>query len=701
MEFRILGPIEVCSADGEIDLDGAKQRTMLAALLLADGRVLSDAQLSELLWGENPPATVNAQIYTYVSRLRKRLGDSAEFVRRAPGYLMKYERGEFDYHRFEAKVRVGREALDDQRFAEASTNLRAALACWRGPALSDATEFLVEAHRYRLEEARLAALDARIEADLQLDRQGELVPELTGLVAAHPLREHFRAQLMIALHRTDRQADALATFHEGRRILADQLGCDPGHDLTSAYRDVLADSPVPAQRSRPVVVAPMTPFRPGPAMLPAEAPVLCGREAELAAIDRLLTADRRVSLDHGRFPVLTGMAGVGKTALAVHAARELAPQYPDGQLYADLGGALSDPVEPAIVLHGFLRALGVGEAAIPESLSERIRLYWRELAGRRLLVVLDNAETEEQVHVLLPRGTQCRAIVTARPRMAALDGGVLIEVPLLPEDRCLEMLGAIIGADRVTEEPDAATRIVRLCGGLPLAVSIMGARLARRWHWSLGRMAARLSYRHRLDELQTGILDVRGGVRKGYARLDTREQLAFRRLALLNVPDFPCWAVAVVLGVPYAAGEEVAERLVDERLIEVSGDSSWPPRFRFHELVKLAGRELASEMDIAEERRAAFGRALDAWMLLADAARDNTGYGEWGPKVVGLPSCEVAASPASWFEAERGALRALARQAATLGLGTVAGKLSRAISELEVAVGLPPGSGLCLRPVDA
>lgn len=660
---------------------------MLAALLLAEGRVLSDSKLSELLWGERPPVTMNAQIYTYISRLRKRLGGAADFTRRGPGYLMELGAGAFDHQRFEALARAGRAALEACRYEEASSGLRDALACWRGPALGNVTEFLIDAHRYRLEEGRLAALDGRIEADLQLGKQDVLVPELTGLVAAHPLREGFRAQLMVALYRTNRQADALATFHEGRRVLAEQVGCDPGPGLARVYREVLADSPVLARRPRDLVSVPAQ--RRGPAMLPAGVPVLCGREEELARIDALLAVGRGVSSDRGRFPVLTGMAGTGKTALAVHAARGLAPEYVDGHLYADLGGTQSVPADPQDVLRGFLRALGVAESAIPVSLAEQTRLYWRELTGRRLLVVLDNAENERQLHALLPRTTECRAIVTSRYRLTAVDGGALIEVALPAEAQCLEMLGAVIGAGRVADEEDAARQIVRLCGRLPLAVGIVAARLAQRVHWPLGRMAARLACRHRLDELRTGMLDVRAGIRAGYARLDTREQLAFRRLSLLNVPDFPCWAVAVVLGVSYAVGEEVAERLVEERLLEVSRDGSQASRFRFHELVKLAGRELASEVDVAEERRAAFGRALDVWMSLADAAARpaRSVRGDLTPKVVGLPQVsEVAASPASWFEAERGALRALARQAATLGMGTVAGRLCRAISELEIAL---------------
>jgi DNA-binding SARP family transcriptional activator len=690
VEFRILGPVEVWSNGAEVPLDGAKQRTTLAALLLDRERVLSDSELSALLWGDHPPTTLNAQIYTYISRLRKRLGGSVEIIRRASGYMLSIKAGEFDYEQFESWAKLGRTALEAHQYAEASASLHAALACWRGPVLGNVTDFLTYAHGFRLEETRLSTLDARIEADLQLGRHDALVPELTGLVAAYPLREGFRAQLMIALYRTNRRSDALATFHEARRVLAEQTGCDPGTHLAKVYAEVLSDSPALAWRPHHGDAGQVVVTRRRPSMLPAAAPVLLGRAAELGRIRSLLTDDSGSQHGPGRFPVLTGMAGIGKTALAVHAARELAQDYPDGQLYADLG-AESTSADPAVALHGFLRALGVAETAIPDSLHERSQRYWSELAGRRLLVVLDNVADEEQVYPLLPRGSDCRAIVTSRTRMAGLAGGTLVEVGLLTEAQCLETLAALVGADRVAEEPEAARQIVWLCGRHPLAVSIAGMRLAQRTYWRLDQMAARLADRHRLDELRIGSMDVRASILGSYARLDVRDQLAFRRLSLLNVPDFPVWTVAAVLDVSYQAGEAIVERLLDKRLIEVSITSSrsQPARFRLHKLVKLAGQGLASEVDTAEERQAAFHRVVNMWMSLADeAARRPAAFGQGLRMVVDMPNCEVPANPSTWFKSEHGTLRALASQAATLGLGTVAGRLLRMISDLERALTL-------------
>ncbi|WP_157641103.1 AfsR/SARP family transcriptional regulator [Longispora albida] len=256
MDFRILGPVEVWNNGEEIPLDGSKQRTVLAALLLAGGRMLSDSHLCALLWGENPPATFNAQLYTYVSRLRKYLGDGVNIVRRRPGYLIRIKPGELDSEEFDRLSRAGREALRLGRYAEAARQLGAALELWRGPALANVTEFLADTQSYRLEEARMVALECRIEADLALGRHVQLLSELTGLVAERPLHEGLRIQLMRALCDSDRQADALGVYQDGRRVLAEELGIDPGRALSEAYRAILSGGStglVPAQRRHEVV----------------------------------------------------------------------------------------------------------------------------------------------------------------------------------------------------------------------------------------------------------------------------------------------------------------------------------------------------------------------------------------------------------------------------------------------------------------
>jgi SARP family transcriptional regulator, regulator of embCAB operon len=251
MEYRILGPVEVLHDGERVPLDGLKQRTVLAALLVSGDRLLADAELSDLLWGERPPATVNAQIYTYVSRLRKALGPSVTFVRVSQGYLLRIGMCRFDAADFGTWQRRGEEALRAGRFEESAACLRSALAQWRGPALAGASEFLVAAEGPGLEEARVSALESRIEADLALGRHTQVLPELISLVRVHPLRERFRAQLMTGYYRCDRQADALSLYDQGRRVLADELGVDPGRMLRGVHQAILSADPdlqVPAAR---------------------------------------------------------------------------------------------------------------------------------------------------------------------------------------------------------------------------------------------------------------------------------------------------------------------------------------------------------------------------------------------------------------------------------------------------------------------
>ncbi|MER7419548.1 BTAD domain-containing putative transcriptional regulator [Micromonospora peucetia] len=573
-------------------LDGAKQRTVLAALLLAEGRTVPDTRLCELLWGERPPATFAAQLYNYVSRLRKYLGTGVDIVRQWSGYQIRIGTARLDLDDFERLAEAGRESLRGGRHAEAAERLHAAMSLWRGQALSNVTERLAAAESHRMAELRMAVLESRIEADLLLGRHVRLVPEITQLVAEHPLHEGLRGQLMTALVRCDRQADALATYHEGRRVLADELGVDPGPLLTEAYRVILAGPPAPA----PAVV--MEPGWHGvrPAMLPPGVGDFAGRDEELTLLIRALTA---APAARPSVAVVTGMAGVGKSTLALHAAHLSRATFPDGQLYADLGGARGNAVEPHDVLGWFLRSLGHAESAIPKGLDDRVRLYRSQLAGRRLLVMLDGTADYAQVAPLLPGDPGCQVVVTSRLRMPELTGATSIEVGTLNREQALALLGRIIGAERVAEEADAADRIVELCGRLSLGVRVTGSRLLARPHWSLGYLADRLAdERYRLDELRLGSMDVRERLDSSYHQLADLGQLALRRLALLRAPAFPSWCTAEVLGVSRHDGEEVGENLVDARLLEiVESDGGRRQRFRFHDLVRVFAREKADQAD--------------------------------------------------------------------------------------------------------
>ncbi|MDQ7903627.1 BTAD domain-containing putative transcriptional regulator [Phytohabitans sp. ZYX-F-186] len=690
MELRILGPVEIWTDDDRNSLDGSKQRTVLAALLLARQRMISDHQLSALLWGADPPATMNAQIYTYISRLRKLLGDGASIVRQRPGYLLRIGTARFDFADFERHTRLGRAALKEQRYADAAGHFRAGLTLWRGPALTDVTEFLADVELPRLEEARMAALESRIEADLALGRHTQLVAELTGLVAAYPLAERLRAQLMLALFRSDRQADALAVYQTGRRILADELGVDPGPALSKAQWEVLAGEVPAAPAAEPRGVGGWT--RPRPAMLPADIADFSGRPAEVEQLRGLLGHGRPDGAGRPAVAVVHGMPGVGKSALAVHALHGRVDDFPDGQLYADLGGSTGRPAAPADVLAGFLAALGVLPAAIPADEAGRVQLYRSQLASRRVLVLLDDAVDGRQVRSLLPGGAACAVVVTSRSRLSTLAGVRALRLDPLPTPAAEELVRAAVGAERVAGHGCALHRLVQLCGGLPLALRAVTARLLSRPHWPLARLADRMADDERtLDELRLGEIDVRSSLETGYRGLSEPAGAALRRLALLDVDALPAWVSAAVLGVAEERGEDATAELVEANLLDIDVTAGGP-RYRIHPLVRRFARERALADDPPAERAASVDRALGAWLWLAGEADrrlpDREAPTERRPRLatgvtarwrIGARLAKaVGAAPLDWFVAESPTLRDLVRQAAAAGRPHAAWEIAHA-----------------------
>ncbi|MFD7631728.1 BTAD domain-containing putative transcriptional regulator [Streptomyces sp. NPDC059851] len=621
MDFRLLGPVEAKRGGGStVPLSGSKVHTVLAALLLSEGRVVSDARLSALLWGWSPPATASAQIYTYMSRLRKHLGEEASIVRRQPGYVLHAPGAWTDLTEYVRLDRQGREALAEHRHADAAALLREALDLWRGTALANTTEQMIEAELPRLEETRMITLESRIEADLALGGHEQVIAELTALVAEHPVRERLRAQLMTALYRCGRQADALHTYYEGRAVLADQLGVDPGEALGSTYQAVLGGdlgltpaTPAAAVPSRSGAAGGVraTGTAPGapavPAMLPAPYGEFTGRRAELAALRA------RLSREDGRPRrlLITGMAGVGKTALAVRAARACAARFPDGQLYAELRHPDGTPKEPAEVLVRLLRALGRPEAAAasgdPEEL---VRLYRTRTADARLLLVLDDAVGDRQVAPLLPAGPGAAVLITSRARLARVAGADTTALTPVDDDEALELLASLAGRDRLEAEPDAADDVVAYCAGLPLALTVAGARLAARAHWPVSRLAARLADPDaRLGELAFGDVSVRDSLVDSVRRLDGPELAALTGLADGDGEPFSAQYAALVLGTAEEDAEAALDGLVDRALLELSGlDAQGRPLYRCHDLVRLLAASLTT-------------RELDAGRALPSAVR--------------------------------------------------------------------------------
>ncbi|MFC5218205.1 AfsR/SARP family transcriptional regulator [Streptomyces coerulescens] len=724
VEYRLLGPVEALWEGRPLRVGGPKPRALLAALLLRAGHVVPADALVDVIWGEEPPETARALVQTYVSALRRVLPEArpAAIETRAPGYLIRPDTGAVDLGRFEEMAAAGRQAAAQGDHLGAARLLRDALMLWRGPALGGVGEAL-RSEAVRLEEARQAVLEERIAAELACGgRESELITELRGLVGAHATNERLRGQLMLALYRMGRQADALAVFEEGRSVLAEELGIDPGPELRRLHGAILRADPalLPAEggAANTDVWTPQAPATPWPVcLLPPAIQDFTGRKAEISEVVDGLTAPR----DATSVVVVAGPAGVGKSALAVKAAHLAMGAFPDGQLYAELQGT-GAPVPPGDVLGRLLRALG---AAPPEYPDERADLFRSLVAGRRLLLVLDDAGSESQVRPLLPGSAGCGVLVTSRARLGGLDGARHTDLAVLDEVRSLELLARVTDPRGATDDPAedaAARRIVTLCGGLPLALRIAGARLTTRRHWTPRVLADRLEdERRRLDELAVGDLEVRASLGLGYESLDHDARTVLRRLAVLGPCDTAPWMAALLVDGAEDDVEEVLERLVDAQLLDWTGtDSAGQSRYRAHDLVRVYAAERAEAEDSVEVRAAAVGRALAAGLGLVERVAEEApsgvvvlrpylggsasvnrsaggakaDRGGAGPRD-GAPAAEVGAAttrraladPFAWFEAEADALATAVERAAAFGLHTLACAAATVLCSSSFAVG--------------
>jgi tetratricopeptide (TPR) repeat protein/transcriptional regulator with XRE-family HTH domain len=479
---------------------------------------------------------------------------------------------------------------------------------------------------------------------------------------------------------------------ESVRLLADALG------LAGWERQQFEQAARASPSAGQPAVQPMVSFLGDvtPCQLPPDVADFVGRAELVSQLRRLLTG-RPDGMPEGAAVVsaVAGKAGVGKSALAVHVAHQLAADFPDGQLYTNLRGAHPQPLDPAEVLALFLRALGVDGAAIPAAVEERAALYRSRLAGRRVLVVLDDAGSEAQVRPLLPGSPTCAVLITSRGRLAGLEGARLLDLDLLEAAQAVALLGRIVGPGRVAAEPAAAAELARLCGYLPLALRVAGARLAARPHWRVAQLVGRLAdERQRLDELAFGDLAVRASLGLSYRALEPAAQVLFRRLGSLEAPEVAAWVAAALLDCPAEHAAELAERLVDARLVEVAGrDATGQVRYRLHDLVRVYARERAEAEDPPTQRRAALARALGAWLHLAERADARLGspllepvYGQAPRWSVDAAVAEgLLADPLAFLEAERPGLVAAVAQAACLGMAGVSWELISALTQFLAA----------------
>jgi DNA-binding SARP family transcriptional activator len=641
LRFGILGPLEVWDGDQRLAIE-PQQTALLAVLLLNANSVVSVSRLVDHLWGDRPPASARHLLRGCVAGLRRalRVERGQRLVTRPPGYLLEVQPGELDRDRFE-ELAGAATAQAGPPAAQAAELLRAALACWRGPALDGLDLDVCRAEAASLEEQRLALLEERIEADLRLRRYPALVAELQALVRQHPLRERLWAQLMTALHGAHRQADALAAYQQVRRALVEQLGIEPGAALQAAQRLILtgtvdsgstvdgvelsivdSDIPGPDEWPAPVLSAPETWWRTGewpvPAQLPADVGGFTGRAAELAELSRLLAPEQVDDLDGAptELPIaaICGTAGVGKSALAVRWAHRARARFPDGQLYVNLRGFDPDlPVTAPGALAGLLTALGVPGHEIPADQDARAARFRTALAGRRMLLVLDNARSVEQVRPLLPGTPTCAVLVTSRDSLAGLvaqHGARRLPLEPLPALAATALLRRLIGP-RVDAEPAAAGMLADQCARLPLALRVAAELASSRPTVPLIDLVGMLAdQRRRLDLLDAGgdpLTAVRAAFSWSYRRLPVDAARMFRLLGLHPGPDLDAHAASALAGV--SLGE--AGRLLDllTRASLLCGTRAG--RFMMHDLLRAYAAWLATFEESDDDRRRALDRLFD------------------------------------------------------------------------------------------
>ncbi|MCG8918532.1 tetratricopeptide repeat protein [Actinokineospora sp. PR83] len=636
MDFRVLGQLEIWTGRGRLPLPSRRHQRVLAALLLAPNSVVPLPKLIEATWDDEPPVTATKQVRNCVSAIRERLTDTDQRLidTDGPGYRISVGEDQLDSLRFHRGIADARRCAAGGSLDRAVREIRSALGWWRGPALDGLDTTALARYAVRLDEQRLDALELCADWLSELGEHHAVVDELAGVVHEHPLRERLHAQLMRALDRCGRRADALGVFHRLRVHLAEELGVDPGADVRGLYERILRGpgeagrgvrGPATARR-RPVDAEKFSRNRAGPrprawsgtgAPVPRQLPQsirdFTGRADHLAALDALLPPDT----DHHSgnavvISALDGSGGVGKTTLAVHWAHRAQHRFPDGTLHTNLRGyGPGRPANPDEALNDFLVALGVPAGAVPAGPGARSGLFRTLLAGRRVLVVLDNANSAEQVRPLLPGTPGCMVLITSRDSLTGLvvtDAAHRLTLDVLSPPEALSLVVGIIGPARAEHEPDAVRELIRLCARLPLALRIAAGRVAAHQHVSVADIVAELADEDsRLDALSWG-RDPRAAVRKvldwSYEQLPRQQAFLFRRLGLHPGPDLSPPAAAALTCLPPHEARLLLDALADAHLIEPVARS----RYRFHDLLRAYAAELARDHDDADDR----GRATEA-----------------------------------------------------------------------------------------
>jgi DNA-binding SARP family transcriptional activator/tetratricopeptide (TPR) repeat protein len=674
-DFRVLGTVEAYVGHRRIRLTGAT-RSLLAVLLTDPGKVISFGRISAGIWDQYESRSARKAVQSYVVRLRTAMAaahhDAAAAVAtKTAGYLLDVPTDTVDAVRFERLLRQARREWETGECPPAHRNLSAALALWRGEPFEDCPELpAVAAPRARLTELRVDAVELRVDVDLALGSDAGLVAELVELVARHPHRERFWSQLIVALYRAGRQSEALGAYRRARRVLVEQVGVEPGPELRRLEHAVLTQDPAlyrmdPSRRGRTGA--------PVPRHLPSHTSRVIGRVTELAQLNELLETVGPASAD-GVITAIDGGAGVGKTTLAVHWARQLAPRYPDGQLYLNLRGfdPAGNPMLATDAVRHLLDAFEIPSERIPSNLDAMAALYRTVVADRRVLVLLDNARDADQVRPLLPAGRHSLTIVTSRNRLGSLvtkEGAHVVTLNPFTWAEAIALLSQRVGADRLAAEPDAGSDLIERCARLPLALGIVATRAATNPRFRLQDLANELrNERTRLDALDTDepSTSVRSVFSWSYQSLSQPAARMFRLLAVHPGPDIALPATASLAGVSLPDARRAVGELTRAHLLE----EHTARRFAFHDLLRVYAMDQTLRLDSETHRHDALRRLLDHYLHSAHAADQHLNPVR---DPIGLPAPATRIAPETftdyaqalaWYDIERPVLLSLVGAAA-------------------------------------